>query len=59
LHWIRSRLVRQRTGVSNQIRGFPLERGIHRAPGACALAAGPCQGSWLHPLTRSRPGWCA
>jgi transposase len=28
LHRVRSRLVRQRTGVANQIRGFLLERGI-------------------------------
>ena len=28
LHRVRSRLVRQRTGVGNQIRGFLLERGI-------------------------------
>jgi transposase len=29
LHRVRSRLVRQRTGVANQIRGFLLERGPH------------------------------
>jgi transposase len=28
LHRVRSRLVRQRTGVANQIRGFLLERGV-------------------------------
>ena len=28
LHRVRSRLVSQRTGVTNQIRGFLLERGI-------------------------------
>jgi transposase len=28
LHRVRSRLVKQRTGVANQIRGFLLERGI-------------------------------
>ena len=28
LHRVRSRLVRQRTGIANQIRGFLLERGI-------------------------------
>jgi transposase len=28
LHRVRERLVGQRTGVINQIRGFPIERGI-------------------------------
>jgi transposase len=28
LHRVRSRLVGQRTGVTNQIRGFLMERGI-------------------------------
>jgi transposase len=28
LHWVRERLVRQRTGIINQIRAFLLERGI-------------------------------
>ena len=28
LHRVRSRLVSQRTGVTNQIRGFLMERGI-------------------------------
>jgi transposase len=28
LHRVRERLVRQRTGITNQIRAFPLERGV-------------------------------
>jgi hypothetical protein len=28
LHWVRSLVVRQRTGTINQIRGFLIERGI-------------------------------
>lgn len=40
LHDVRSRLVRQRTGVINQIRGFLIERGItvRKGPGALRKA---------------------
>jgi transposase len=37
LHRIRERLVKQRTGLINQIRGFLLERGITFAKGAAKL----------------------
>src|ERR1700757_2457116 len=37
LHRVRSRLVRQRTGVANQIRGFLLERGITVRQGLMSL----------------------
>ena len=37
LHRVRSRLVRQRTGVANQIRGFLLERGITVRQGVVPL----------------------
>src|SRR5258706_6737438 len=37
LHRVRSRLVRQRTGVANQIRGFLLERGITVRQGCMPL----------------------
>ena len=38
LHRVRERLVRQRTGISNQIRAFLLERGIAVRQGAALLA---------------------
>jgi len=38
LHRVRSRLVRQRTAIINQIRGFLIERGNHRTPRSNALA---------------------
>jgi transposase len=54
LHGVRERLVRQRTGIINQIRAFLLERGIAVPPG-CSLSAGrACQNSrdaHRHPLT--------
>ena len=37
LHRVRSRLVSQRTGVTNQIRGFLLERGITVRQGLAPL----------------------
>jgi hypothetical protein len=37
LHWVRSRLVSQRTGVINQIRGFLIERGIPVRQGVVPL----------------------
>jgi transposase len=39
LHRVRARLVRQRTGISNQIRAFLLERGIAVRQGLCFLRA--------------------
>jgi transposase len=43
LHRVRSRLVSQRTGGTNQIRSLFLERGITVRQGAIALAAGPAR----------------
>ena len=40
LHRVRSRLVGQRTGVINQIRGFLIERGITVRQGAVPLRKG-------------------
>jgi transposase len=37
LHRVRSRLVSQRTGVINQIRGFLIERGITVRQGVVSL----------------------
>jgi transposase len=39
LHRVRARLVRQRMGISNQIRAFLLERGIAVRQGLCFLRA--------------------
>src|SRR5215218_1135681 len=58
LHRVRSRLVSQRTGVTNQIRGFLLERGITVRQGLAPLrqalpsllAKPPGQASWGRPL---------
>ena len=40
LHRVRERLVTQRTGITNQIRAFLLERGlaIRQGCGSCALS---------------------
>src|SRR3974390_3492672 len=40
LHRVRERLVRQRTGIINQIRAFLLERGIAVRQGAMVFAGG-------------------
>jgi transposase len=53
LHRVRSRLVSQRTGVTNQIRGFLLERGITVRQGLAPVRR-PCQASWVRPLTPCR-----
>jgi transposase len=38
LHRVRSRLVGQRMGVANQIRGFLLERGVTVGKASCHCA---------------------
>jgi transposase len=45
LHWVRERLVSQRTGIINQIRAFMLETRDRRAPGYRL----PAHGTALHP----------
>ena len=40
LHRVRSRLVRQRTSVANQIRGFLLERSCPKRPWTRRLRSG-------------------
>ncbi len=53
LHWVRARLVRQRTAVINPIRAFLLERGIARAIAFC----GPrCRTFWRNARICCRPG---
>ena len=44
LHRVRERLVRQRTGIINQIRAFLLERGLRCAKG-CAFCVANCRAS--------------
>ena len=51
LHWVRERLVSQRTGIINQIRAFLLERGIAVRQG---LPAGSMSASNTYPA-RSQP----
>ena len=53
LHRVRERLVRQRTGIINQIRAFLLERGIAGARG-CAFCAANCRASLPGALTCCR-----
>jgi transposase len=63
LHRVRSRLVSQRTGVINQIRGFLIERGITVRQGVVPLrkALPDILSSNTHPLSgqshrRDTPG---
>ena len=57
LHRVRERLVRQRTGIINQIRAFLLERGIAVRQGSASCAPS-CRASLLHAPTFSRPACC-
>jgi transposase len=58
LHRVRSRLVRLRTGVINQIRGFLIERGItvRQGPAPLSKALSDILGS---SSTASRHDWFA
>ena len=58
LHRVRSRLVGQRTGVINQIRGFLIERGITVRQGVVPLRRARQISSAQTP-TCSRQGWLA
>jgi transposase len=57
LHRVRSRLVSQRTGVTNQIRGFLLERGITVRQGLAPLRQA-LSGILVRPPTLCRCAWC-
>ncbi len=55
MHRVRSRLVRHRTSVINQIRALLLERGI--AARALASCRPPCRTSWAERRSFSRRAW--
>jgi transposase len=57
LHCVRERLVSQRTGITNQIRAFLLERGIAVRQGQQFLRAS-CRASWPRHPTFCRLAWC-
>jgi transposase len=58
VHRVRERLVRQRTGIINQIRAFPLERGIAVRQGLRFLRT-DCRASLPSAPTCYRRAWCA
>jgi hypothetical protein len=58
LHRVRSRLVSQRTGVTNQIWACCSSAASPCAKGSCHYVR-RCQASWVRPLTPCHRGWFA
>src|SRR5262249_12491070 len=58
LHRVRERLVSQRTGITNQIRAFLLERGVAVRQGSASCAPS-CHAYSPRPRRPCRHVWCA